>query len=314
MFRVHSGNYHVRTPDGQDYVCKLRGNLKKELIYSTSGSRARKVVDAKKRQVTDAIAVGDTVNFGDTQLIIEEILPRHTDLSRHSPSRRGQHTLVANLDQVFLVFAATEPKPDLWLLDKFIVVAEAAGIAPKIVINKVDLLNGDTSSIDALFAPYRAIDYPLLYTSVKSGQGIDEIRQALPGHISAVTGPSGVGKSHLLNVLIPNADRKVGEIGSITGKGRHTTTTSELVSVVGETVGWIADTPGLRQLEFWEINNLDMALYFREFLPYMNQCRFNDCSHQEEIGCAIHVAVEKGAIDSRRYASYKQLLNPQPDY
>src|SRR5437016_668130 len=140
VFRVNSGNYFVSTETGGIVVGKLRGNLKKELVYSTSTSHARRVDQAKKRRDTDPIAVGDRVRIDPDLHVIEDILPRRTELARKSPSQRGQHTLVANLDHLFVVFAAEQPRPDLWLLDRFLVTAASAEIDASIIINKVDLL------------------------------------------------------------------------------------------------------------------------------------------------------------------------------
>jgi len=307
VFRVNSGNYHIETDNDGTVVAKLRGNLKKELIYSTSGSRPFRVEQAKKRRDTDPIAVGDRVRVDSALAVIEEILPRHSEFSRESPSLKGQHTLVANLDHLFVVFAAREPQPDLWLLDRFLIAAESADINASIIINKVDLLDGDYTALDEALTPYRKMGYRVFPVSAREQIGLEELREELRSHISAFAGPSGVGKSKLLNSLCPGLNLRVGDIGYITYKGRHTTTSAELIPLEVGAGSWVADTPGLRQLQFWQAPKEEMQFCFREFAPYLGQCRFNDCSHGNELGCAIVAAVESGEIDERRYRSFREL-------
>jgi ribosome biogenesis GTPase / thiamine phosphate phosphatase len=288
-------------------VGKLRGNLKKELVYSTSGSRPQRVESAKKRRDTDPIAVGDRVKIDPDLSVIEEILPRRSALSRNAPSQRGQHTLVANLDHLFVVFAACEPRPDRWLLDRFLVMAESADIEASIVVNKVDLLADGLDDLRTVFAPYEQIGYPVTYVSAREGTGLDPLREMLRGRISAFAGPSGVGKSRLLNALCPGLDLRVGDIGYVTYKGRHTTTTAELIPLKEGADGWVADTPGLRQLEFWQVDKEDIPHCFPEFRPFLGDCRFNNCRHGDELGCVIHAAVEWGDIDRQRYNSFRAM-------
>jgi len=306
VFRVNSGNYHVLTGRGE-FVCRLRGNLKKELVYSTSGSRPRRVQDARKRRTTDPIAVGDHVLI-DTRLgMIEEILPRHSALSRESPSARGQHTLVANLDCLYVVVAARHPWPDLSLLDKFLVIAEAAEIEAGIVVNKMDLLAGDEGETRAAMAVYERVGYKVLFLSAKQSEGVDALRAALAGKISAFAGASGVGKSSLLNALEPGLSLRTGAVSAITFQGRHTTTSAELFPLPGAGETWLADTPGLRQVDFWEMDKDDLAFCFPEFAPFLGECKFANCRHHTELGCAVRAAVDAGTIDARRYQSYLQM-------
>ena len=305
MFRVQSGNYFVQTETNGVVVCKLRGNLKKELIYSTSDSHARRVLHAHKRRSTDPLAVGDHVRLNLELAMIEETLPRHSELSRDSPSGRGQHVLVANLDRVYIVSAAANPAPDLGLLDRFLVVAEAAEIGASLIVNKMDLVEGVEDETRAAFAVYERIGYPVFFVSKKRGWGIDHLRAALRGRISAFAGPSGVGKSSLLNALQPGLTLKMGDVAEITGQGRHTTTTAELLPFDGG--GWVADTPGLRTVDFWQVDKDDIPFCYPELAPFRDECRFSNCRHHTELGCAVRAAVEAGEIDPRRYQSYVQM-------
>jgi ribosome biogenesis GTPase len=302
VFRTHSGNYYVQTEGAGVVACKLRGNLKKELVYSTGG-RARRVDRARKRRSTDSITVGDRVRLDPEAAIIEEILPRHSELSRDSPSGRGQHTLVANLDQAFLVVAAAHPKPDFWLLDRFLVMAEAADIPPRVVVNKADRLDEtDRGWVEENAAVYARAGYPVFWASAHTGEGIEALREATVGRISAVAGPSGVGKSSLLNALQPGLALRTGDISNAALSGRHTTTTAELLPLTGG--GWIADTPGLRQVDFWDVDRDDIPFCFPEFAPFRDECRFAGCRHHTELACAVRAAVESGLVDRRRYEVY----------
>jgi ribosome biogenesis GTPase len=309
VFRVNSGNYHVQTAQDGVVICKLRGNLKKELVYSTSGSRPSRVESAHKRRSTDPIAVGDRVQIDPALAMIEAILPRHSELARDSPSQRGQHVLVANLDQVLVVLAARDPKPDLWLLDRFLVMAEAAEIGAGVVVNKMDRVAGEEEAVRAELAVYEEIGYPLYFISARQGWGMDVLKETLRGKISAFAGASGVGKSSLLNAIQPGLTLKTGEVGSLSHNGRHTTTSAELVPLTGGLEAWLADTPGLRQVEFWEVDKDDIPYCFPEFAPFLGECRFHNCRHHGELGCAVQVAVDDGRIDPRRYASYIQMTS-----
>ncbi len=293
VFRINSGNYSVQTGDAGVVVCKLRGNLKKELVYSTSGSRPARVESAKKRRSTDPLAVGDRVRVDTALGMIEETLPRHSALARESPSARGQHVLVANLDQVLVVVAARDPAPDLTLVDRFLVMAEAAEIGAGVVVNKMDKAAGEEDAVHAEFAAYEKAGYPLHFISAKQGWGMDALRATLGGKISAFAGPSGVGKSSLLNALQPGLTLKTGEVGSLSHNGRHTTTSAELVALTVSANSWLADTPGLRQVEFWEVDTDDIPYCFPEFKPFLGECRFHNCRHRGQLGCAVPAGGER---------------------
>jgi len=276
--------------DGRTVRCLLRGKLKKD----------------KRREVAP-VAAGDRVKIAMLargQGVIEEVLPRQSDFSRTAAgSVPLQQTLVANMDQAAIVFAAAEPRPDLFMLDRFLVAASAAGLERLICINKCDLVDG--GPLRARFAVYRQCGYRVLFTSAVVGEGIEELREALRDRRSAICGPSGVGKSSLINVVAPGLSLRVGEMGDVTHKGRHTTSSISLLELPFG--GWVADTPGLRQLGLWKLSSDQIAAAFPDFEPYLGQCRFSDCAHAGEDGCAVAAAVRAGDVDARRLRSFLQM-------
>jgi ribosome biogenesis GTPase len=281
--------------------------LKKNLTYPESSNRAHRVEKAKKKRETDPMAVGDRVEIlvdeTGTAGVIETILPRRASLSRRSGNERERQTLVANLELAVITFAIREPRVDLYKLDRFLVLAEDAELKILIVLNKAELATKE--EIEEAAEPYRRIGYAVVATSALTGIGIEELRRHLHGKISAFAGPSGVGKSSLLNALQPGLALKTAEIGNITFKGRHTTVSAELLPLTFG--GWVADTPGLRQIEFWDLDAEDVGFCFPEMAPLMGQCKFANCRHREEPGCAVRVAVASGEIDQRRYESYLEM-------
>jgi ribosome biogenesis GTPase len=202
------------------------------------------------------------------------------------------------------VFAVTHPAPNPRLLDRFLVTAEVNGLPAVVVANKTDLLpDGEATSV---FAAQDAAGYRVLHTSVKTGVGLVELRELLCASTSVLTGPSGVGKSSLLNAIEPGLSLSVGVVSKAVGKGRHTTVTSRLIPLACG--GYVADTPGLRELGLWDVDAEQLAHAFPEFREYADACRFNPCSHSHEPGCAVTAAVRKGAIHPDRHASYLALL------
>lgn len=288
--------------DGHVVRCFLRGKLKK-------------IKEGHKRQAASPVAAGDRVKV--TLLepgrgVIEEVLPRESGLSRTAAgSRPLQQTLIANVEQAVIVFAAAEPRPDLFLLDRFIVAAIASELEPLICINKCDLVDGEpplaeSEQVRTRFAVYRQGGFHLLFTSAERGDGLEELREKLTDRRSVLCGPSGVGKSSLLNSIAPGLSLRVGEMGYVTHKGRHTTTSITLLELPFG--GWVADTAGLRQLNFWEISPEQIAAAFPELHPHLGKCKYSNCTHHDEQGCAMRKAVAAGEVDTRRLRSYLQLV------
>jgi ribosome biogenesis GTPase len=278
----------------------LRGNLKKEFEYS--GGAKPRVARVKRHQGRDALAVGDRVRFvmgAHDGGVITSVLPRHSRFSR-AGFRGREHTVVCNLDLIVVVAACAEPNPDLWKLDRFLVAAEAEGLEALVAINKTDL---KPDSPLALFEEYVDVGYRVIGMSAQTGTGLRDLQEALTGRVSAFVGASGVGKSSLLNALQPGLNLRTGDIGRVTWKGRHTTTAAQLIPL--RFGGWVADTPGLRQFELTDLAREEIADCFPEFRPYIGQCRFDDCRHEMEPGCAVKSAVERGRIRERRYESFR---------
>ena len=289
IIRSQSGFYTVETQDGLR-VCQLRGRMK------------------QGRRLGDLLAVGDWVQITplpDGQGVINVIEPRQRMLVRMAPTPRGeyQQIIIANPDQAVLVFACARPEPRLGMLDRFLVIAEKQNIPVLIVANKVDLLT--SVQAQALFERYADLGYALVYASARRGDGVEALRQRLVGRLSVLVGPSGVGKSSLLNAIQPGLGLSVREISQATEKGKHTTVVRQLFALQGG--GYVADTPGLKALALWDIQPEELDGYFPELSDLVADCQFSDCTHLHEPGCAVRAAVEQGQVHPQRYESYARM-------
>ncbi len=224
-------------------------------------------------------------------------------LSRQAPSQDREQIIVANPDQVFFVMACADPPPNPRMLDRLLVAAEREHIPAVICANKIDLV--EEGACRGVFDRYEPVGYPVLYTSAKGGEGIDKIRARLQDRISVFAGPSGVGKTSLLNAIQPGLALRTGAIREGTRKGSHTTVSLRLVRL--ELGGYIADTPGVKAFALWDIEPEELDAYFPEIRDRVAGCAFSDCSHLHEPGCAVLAALEKGEIDPARYELYLRI-------
>ncbi|MDN5348042.1 MAG: ribosome biosis GTPase / thiamine phosphate phosphatase [Clostridia bacterium] len=275
IIRRYAGFYYVDT-GAKIWECRLRG---------------------RHRLTEQDFLAGDRVRItpvGPQQGVIEEVLPRRTRLERPA---------VANVDLVMVVMSFVSPPPDLKLLDRLLILAAAHGIEAGICWNKVDLIEAGEGRLPGF---YSSLGYSSILTSARTGQGIPELGRLLAGHIAAFAGPSGVGKSSLLNALIPGLALKTGEVSRKIDRGRHTTRHVELLRLPGG--GLIADTPGFSRLDLPKMERQELASYFPEMLPFLGRCRFNSCLHRSEPGCAVREAVAAGKVDGTRYKHYLEFL------
>jgi len=275
--------------DGQIVQARIRGRLK------------------NVPRTTDICVIGDRVLVsrpdGQTAVVVE-VRPRTTRFSRRQPGRGPQRedVLVANLDQLLITFCHGRPLLNLRLLDRFLVIAEHQGIDAIIVMNKADLREPADASWQRT---YESIGYPILNVSAGTGEGLDALRERLRGKISAFVGPSGVGKSSLINRIVPDLELGTADVSEHHGKGRHATRVASLHQLPGG--GFLADTPGIRELGTWELPAEHLDRYFPDLAPYRERCAFRSCSHTHEPQCAVADAVNAGAIDRDRYESYVRL-------
>jgi len=289
VIRAQSGFLEVRTETGV-YTCRLRGRLK------------------QGEQEGDIVAVGDRVTItphADGSGEIERVHERTAVLSRvrSGIKREFRQILLANPDQIVTVFACAEPSPSLRMLDRFLVIAEKQLVPALIVANKIDLVTLEEAQ--SAFGLYENLGYPVVYTSAVSGQGVEDLRSHLKGKLSALTGPSGVGKSSLLNAIQPELGLHVRTVSETTSKGRHATHVRELFPL--DMGGYVADTPGIRSLALWDTEPEELDAYFVEMRALVADCQFSDCTHTHEPGCAVLAAVETGEVTRQRYHSYLRL-------
>jgi ribosome biogenesis GTPase len=316
VYKKTIGNYVVHTQqDHQVVTCEISPRLHKQLIYPTAdpNSLPHIVQKVEEIKIIDPVAVGDLVQFVDTGSgagLITEVLPRKSKLVRRSAvPMPGAHPfeqiIVANVDQVVPVFSAAQPPPKWNLLDRYLTSAESLDLPSLICITKMDLAAQD-DRLQAELDLYRQIGYQVQLTSVVTGEGLAELRDALQGRISVFVGKSGVGKTSLLNAMQPGLGLRVNAVNQVTGKGKHTTSNLEMFPL--DNGGSVVDTPGMREFGLWEIDDSDLALCFPEMRPFVGRCKFGlDCSHDSEPGCAIRRAVAEGKIAPRRYATFQRL-------
>jgi ribosome biogenesis GTPase / thiamine phosphate phosphatase len=294
VLRVHGLISMVRSDDGKIYPCHVRRLLKSLAIEGRS-----------------VVTVGDHVWFrpgsaagGDG--LIEKVEARRGVITRGY--RHRQHIIASNVDQVLIVSAFAQPGLKLGLIDRYLVAAEIGGVRAVIVLNKCDLV--DLATHQWVIGLYAQLGYETVVTSVVEGRGLDRLRSLLSTGVTAVAGQSGVGKSSLLNVVEPGLNLKVREVSDWTSKGKHTTSTAELIDL--RSGGFVVDTPGLRQFELWAAPPEELGAHFVEFRPFLAHCHFPDCSHTHENGCAVKEAVHQDQIHSGRYESYRKLYLQQP--
>ena len=285
VLSVAGGNYRVFS-NGDTLDASLRGRMKRN-----TGKR---------------VLVGDAVWLHaqeDQSFTIEEIGERRSVLQRRTPGKsRGFRAIAANVDQVIVVGAADDPRWDAHLMDRFVVVAEANHLPATIVVNKADLVSGASS----LGKPYRAAGYDVIVTSVPQAVGIETLGRKLAGQVSLFSGSTGVGKSSLLNAVQPGLRLRTAEVSRRSRMGRHTTTAAEMHPL--HSGGFVVDTPGLRNIGLWGIEPLELGAAFPEFASWLPNCRFDDCRHMEEPGCAVAAAADRGDLSTTRLDSYRKLL------
>ncbi len=294
IVRVHGLISIVETEDGSTFPCNVRRILKTLAI-----------------DTRNVVTVGDRVWFlphdaSGEEGMIEKVEPRAGSIVRGY--RRHKHVLVANVDQILIVSALAEPGLKLPLIDRYLISAEIGGVRPIILLNKADLV--DAALYQWVVGLYTQLGYETLVTSAADGRGIERLRAIVARGTTAFSGQSGVGKSSLLNAIQPGLNLRVREVSDWTSKGKHTTTTAELIRL--ETGGYVVDTPGLRQFELWGVVPSELSGQFPEFRPYLPLCKFPDCTHTHESTCAVKDAVHWGQIDAGRFESYIKLFAQQP--
>lgn len=272
---------------------------------AADGGEVRAVLRGKVKQDTPKVVVGDVVRLeadpgGELHGIVG-IEPRRTVLERRVPEGRGVRPIAANVDQVFVVVATRSPDPIPQLIDRMLVLAEADGIPAAVLLNKVDLDPGT-----AIAERCRRAGYPVYPASVRTGEGLETVRAAMAGKASVVTGPSGVGKSSLLNAIQPGLRLRTGEVSRRIRRGRHTTVSSVMLPLAGG--GYLVDTPGFSEVGMWGVDPRSLAECFPDFRPFLGDCRYADCRHRSEPGCRVREALEGGGIARDRHESYLALL------
>ena len=290
--------YTVLTDDGQLFDCKVKGNFRLKGIRSTN-----------------PVAVGDRVQIVTNQedtAFITEIEDRRNYIIRKSINLSKQsHIIAANVDQALLVVTVNYPQTSTTFIDRFLASAEAYRVPVILVFNKTDLLSADEARYQQMMVTlYETIGYQCLQISAATGEGIDALKQLLPGKITLLSGNSGVGKSTLINRLVPGANLRTSEISDAHNTGLHTTTFSEMIPMEG---GWVIDTPGIKGFGTFDMEPEELTSYFKEIFRFSKDCRFSNCTHTHEPGCAVLKALEDHLISQSRYQSYLSMLNDKDE-
>lgn len=287
--------YAVRTDDGNEINCKIKGNFR-----------------IKGIRTTNPIAVGDRVTItdgGDGGSFITGIAPRRNYIIRRASNLSKEASIIAaNIDMAYLVVTLAHPVTSTTFIDRFLATAEAYRVPVTLVINKVDLLDNsdDRELLDAVTYLYRSIGYEVIHVSALTGEGIDTLRQAISGQISLFSGNSGVGKSSIINAIVPGLELRTAEISTMHDTGMHTTTFSEMFPVEGG--GYIIDTPGVKGFGTIDFDRQEVGHFFPEIFEISHDCRYNNCTHVHEPGCAVLRALEEQRIARSRYASYLSIM------
>lgn len=286
--------YDILTDDGQEFQGRLRGKFKNLGL-----------------KVTNPVAVGDIVDFDpmdDGSVVITAILPRENYILRKSPHKTAHaHLIASNIDQAVLIATIAQPRTSTGFIDRFLVSAEAFRIPVLLVFNKADLLNEDDQELrDAIADIYERIGVKVISTSATENLNIEELKKNLEGKISLISGHSGVGKSSLINKIAPGLELKTGEISDFSNKGTHTTTFAQMFRLADDT--FIIDTPGIKELGLIDIEKEEIAHYFPEMRELIGECRFHNCIHMNEPGCAVKAKVEEGEISEERYYNYLGMI------
>lgn len=289
VIEATGGTYAVRTGGGT-LEATLRGRLKR------SGD------------VRDRVVVGDRVGVAEAWggHVIESVQPRRTYLVRRTMGGRVAKVVAANLDRLVVVASVADPPPTPGVIDRMLVMGEAGGMEACVVLNKVDLAGG-RGVAGELAALYRFAGYPVVVTSAVTGEGMEGFREVIRAGSSALAGPSGVGKSTLLNVVDPGLELRTRAVGRRSRAGRHTTVSSRLIFLEGG--GVVADTPGFSDVGLGDVSRTELDRCFADFRPFLGGCHFNDCTHAHEPACAVVAAVEAGRIGGARYDSYRTILD-----
>jgi ribosome biogenesis GTPase len=287
--------YTVLTDDGQLLQCKVKGNFRLKGIRSTN-----------------PVAVGDRVTV-DGEGWITDIDDRRNYIIRKSINLSKQsHIIAANVDQALLVVTVNYPQTSTTFIDRFLASAEAYRVPVILVFNKTDLLTDDEARYQQmLITLYQTVGYECRVISAETGEGVGELKTLLPGKITLLSGNSGVGKSTLINRLVPGVNLRTAEISDAHNTGQHTTTFSEMIRLEGG--GWVVDTPGIKGFGTFDMEPEELTSYFKEIFRFSQDCRFSNCTHTHEPGCAVLKALEDHYISQSRYQSYLSMLNDKDD-